>query len=441
MLRVVRYAVAVATAVVVAAGLGYAIPGHPFYAMLAAVAVLALGLSLSEPALIPLLALPVLPSPARVSVLGVGLTVSDVALAIASLSAFVAAYRGVDPPTRRILWLIALYQFVTVFALLNNVYRANIVEWVHAGVLTAGGLLVGWTVGVRGFARHGVRLLVGMSAFLALGALVLAARSYAGGDFGPIYPLWPYFMHKNLAGTVFALGAITCYVRPPWAGLTRWQAAIAFYVLAGALLATQSRQAMIGLALAIGIVAIGRHPEARRSRIALIIAAVLLVVAWVMVRDQLRSGDRFNSINTRTDFYTEALAVWRDHPWIGAGLRWWYTDRYPVSFQPPNAELEVLTTVGVVGLIAFLIHIIGTWLVLRRLEATYALLALMVLLVRLTQSQFDIYWVSVQASLPFVLIGLSLGARAHDQNEVPWLRDIHHGSRSARPRRPAEVSG
>lgn len=435
--RGVLIVVSVTAAIAVALGLGLTTPAHPYYALLGAGAVLALGLSLGEPAFIPLLACPLIVVSTRVAALGVDFTVSDVALALASLSAFVAAYRGVDRPTRQILWLIALYQFVTIFALLNHIYRANVIEWVHAGVLTAGGLLVGWTVGARGYARLGLRLLILATGLIALGTLALAARNVLAGNFDAVYPSWPWAMHKNLAGTILALGAITCYVRPAWSGLSRWQARTAFYGFAAALLATQSRQAMIGLALAITIVAVGRRPETRRSRVALVIAVALLMLAWVMIRDQLRSGNEFNSINTRSTFYRAAIQMWRQDPWFGAGLRWWYTDRYDLAFQPPNAELEVLTTVGLVGLAAFLVQLLGMWVAIRKLDPDYGMLALMVLVVRVTQSQFDIYWVSIQASLPFVLIGICLGARAHASGEVPWLARRHRESPTAPFPQPA----
>ena len=83
----------------------------------------------------------------------------------------------------------------------------------------------------------------------------------------------------------------------------------------------------------------------------------------LMVRDQVRSGNQFNSVFQRLNWFQDSLSVWGTDPWFGAGLRWWYTDRFAVRFQPPNAEIEVLTTAGVVGLAAFLVMIVGALVV------------------------------------------------------------------------------
>jgi predicted membrane protein len=106
---------------------------------------------------------------------------------------------------------------------------------------------------------------------------------------------------------------------------------------------------------------------------------------------------------------------------LGVGLRWWYTDRFPVAFQPPNAEMDTLTAAGVVGLAAFLALLVGTWVIARRIDPVFGVLAELVLLARFVQSQFDLFWVSMQASLPFIVLGLCLGALAHHEAEQERL--------------------
>ncbi|MEO7235893.1 MAG: O-antigen ligase domain-containing protein, partial [Lapillicoccus sp.] len=96
-------------------------------------------------------------------------------------------------------------------------------------------------------------------------------------------------------------------------------------------------------------------------------------------------------------------------PWFGVGLRWWYTDRFSSRFQPPNAEVEVLTTAGLLGLAAFVVLIVGSLVVLWRLPPVYGTLALGVVLSRFVQAQFDLFWVAAQVSVPFLIAGVCLG--------------------------------
>lgn len=131
-----------------------------------------------------------------------------------------------------------------------------------------------------------------------------------------------------------------------------------------------------------------------------------------MVQDQLQSGNRFNSTLQRLDWFNESIQVWLTDPWLGVGLRWWYTSRFDAQFQPPNAELEVLTSAGVVGLVAFLAMFAGSMVVLRRLDPVYGLMPLMVLVCRLAQAQFDLFWVAVSGSLPWLITGIALGVHA-----------------------------
>ena len=44
--------------------------------------------------------------------------------------------------------------------MIANPYRANVVEWVHAGLLTVGALVVGWSIGREGHARLGLTLIL-----------------------------------------------------------------------------------------------------------------------------------------------------------------------------------------------------------------------------------------------------------------------------------------
>jgi O-antigen ligase len=177
--------------------------------------------------------------------------------------------------------------------------------------------------------------------------------------------------------------------------------------------ATQSRQALVGLAVALLVISLRGDSETRRSKLILLTVAPILIVVGTLVRDQLASTNEFNSSLQRLNWFGDSMDVWRQQPFVGVGLRWWYTDRFPVAFQPPNAELEVLSSAGIVGLAAFLILMIGALRVVWRIDRLFGTLAFAVLLSRFVQGQLDIFWVSVSASLPFIVVGICLGAMAH----------------------------
>jgi hypothetical protein len=88
-----------------------------------------------------------------------------------------------------------------------------------------------------------------------------------------------------------------------------------------------------------------------------------------------------------------------------------------VKFQPPNAEMEVLTTAGLLGLLAFFALMVGSLVVLWRIPPLYGTLAFTVVLARFVQSQFDLFWVTAQVSIPFLVAGLCLGQLVHDTGQ------------------------
>ena len=89
----------------------------------------------------------------------------------------------------------------------------------------------------------------------------------------------------------------------------------------------------------------------RRSKVILLAVAAGMGFILVMVRNQVASGNEFNSFFQRVDWFGESIRIWQTNPLFGVGLRWWYTDRFETRFQPPNAILEMLSTAGLVGLV------------------------------------------------------------------------------------------
>jgi len=379
-----------------------------------AIAALVVGAAVtgSTPLAIALMAVPGLFIVERIGA-GGGVSLSDAALAAGFGTALLLGKRPYSAPLRALLWLNFIYQFTTVFTVIVNRYDANTIEWFHAWLLISGALVMGWALGRGGYARVSLLLVVGSASVIAVGTIVTALLQYAGGDLGEVYPRWPFPTHKNAAGTMMAFAALVAWVRPAWARLPVGWMRLAFWLLLAAIVMTQSRQAIIGLIVAMVVLG-ARRGASRRSRwlLVLVIPAIWLVVVTVI--EQINSQNQFNSFFQRVDWFREVYRIWRESPVFGQGLRYWYLDP-STGFQPPQAELEVLASAGIVGLIGFLLMWAGFVVVLWRVDPRFGSLALGVTLSRLVQAQFDLFWVAGQTSIPFVIAGICLGAQVFEQ--------------------------
>ena len=191
-------------------GVARLVPEQPYLAILVAVVVLMLGLTLADPTVIPLLAMPVLLVVVRVSAGGIALSVSDVVLFVAFWPAVMLGGRPYSPPMRSLLWLTAVYQACTLFTVVANPFTANAVEWFHAWFLTGGALIVGWALGRAGRGGAALTLLLLASCVIAVATIVQGVAQLPALD--PVYPELPFSMHKNFAGTVLCFAALVAYV-------------------------------------------------------------------------------------------------------------------------------------------------------------------------------------------------------------------------------------
>jgi hypothetical protein len=218
-------------------------------------------------------------------------------------------------------------------------------------------------------------------------------------------------MQKNYIGDMLCFAFLLAYARPDWMSRRVGESSTKIWVVcAVGMLASQSKQAMISAVVGVGILTL-RDRDLRRHAKAIVAACVpMVVIAAVIVDKKLRSSNKFNSVHQRETWLRQSLQIWHMSPWFGIGLRWWYTNRVPFSFQPPNGEAEVLTSAGLVGLAGFLVLIIGAVVVLRRVPSRYGTLALAIVVARLVQGQLDVFWVTAQGSIPWLLAGMCLGA-------------------------------
>ncbi|RMI03502.1 O-antigen ligase family protein [Cellulomonas triticagri] len=383
---------------------------EPYLTVGVGLVVLVVGLTLREPLALPILGMPLLLLVNRV---GGALSLSDFVLFVGFWPALLFCRRPLSRPMRHVLWASAFYQATVLFTVIANPYVANVVEWFHSWLLVGGALLVGWAIGAAGKARLALGLFVAGAVVVALFALAQFVVNLASGNTGPVYLNEPLMMHKNYIGCVLAFAAIIVYTRPRW---LRWNDLVClglFGLFLAGILVAQSRQALIGLAVAVAIVALRPDPHRHRSKVVLVAIAGAAVVVGTLVQDQLESGDQYNSAYQRLTWFAQSVEIWQQYPWFGAGLRWWYTDRFTESFQPPNAEFEMLSSGGLVGLVGFLLMFLVILVVLWRVDPRYGTLAFVMVLMRFVQGQFDLFWVAAQVSIPFVIAGICLGAHAY----------------------------
>lgn len=417
---------------------GYLVPDRPLVAITIAGGVLVMGLSALNRALTPLLVIPLLFVVARVGAGGVDVSVSDVALATATVPA-VMLTRPLSAPMRNLLWFIALYLFATLFTVMANPYPANAVEWVHAAVLLGGALFVGWSIGREGFGSTALTLMLITASVLSLLVVISGVTGLLNGSFEAVSLSWPFEMHKNFIGVTLGITAVIAYVRPAWMGWSRALGLTVFSWLALGIAFSQSRQAIVALGVVLVILVLRTRTERRRSKAVVFAVIPALLYVLSIVSEQASSDNKFNSYFQRITWFSESIEVWQTSPIVGVGLRWWYTDTFDYRFQPPNAELEVLTSAGVVGLAAFVILMIACVVILWRLPTEYGMLAVLAVLSRLVQSQFDLFWTAVHVSLPFVIAGICLGELARAQKEPEQTKEFDVRTEPAATNAPAVV--
>lgn len=406
-------------AAVIAVVLALAIPEHPELALGGAAALLLITLALINPVTLPILAMPSIVVVHRVGGAGVDLPLADIAVGLAFWPALLLSPRPFSPALRQLLWLNVIYQALTLFTVIANPYWANTIDWFHNWLLVSGALVVGWAVGHTGHARWGTWLFLTAVSLLAALAVLEAGVNYARGNFEPLYPSWPFPMHKNYFGSLMSFAALVLYAQPPWLRMPGWATFGLFGLCVVAMGASQSRQAIVGLAVGLFVLALRGRAERRRGWLGAILGVPALIVVATLVRDQVAEGDEHNSFFQRLEWYSQSIDNWQSSPIFGLGLRYWTEGRGLHNFHPPQVFLEVLATTGVVGLVGLIIMFGGMLVTLWRLPGVTGTLALALLVARLVQGQLDIFWLSPTTSIPLLLIGVALGVLARDSTRVP----------------------
>lgn len=385
--------------------LAYSTKGGSRYTVAVAAGLLAVATVVWDVTILPVLAVPATLLVFRVSASSSNLSFSDLILGVATLCAISIFPARRAPQVRALLWLLAFYEATTLLNVIYNPYRANLIEWAHEAFLVGGSLVIGWVVSARGRAGVATAAFLVGSGIIALWATAWTLTHHLTAAYLPLG------MQKNYIGDMLCFAFLIAYARPDWISPRVEARATAIWALcAVGMLASQSKQAMLSAVVGVGIMTL-RNRELRRYAKAIVVACTpMIIVAAVIVDQKLRSSNKFNSVHQRETWLRQSLQIWHLSPWFGIGLRWWYTNRVPFAFQPPNGEAEVLTSAGLVGLIGFLVLLIGSIVILRRVPRRYGTLALAVVAARLVQGQLDVFWVTAQGSIPWLIAGLCLGA-------------------------------
>jgi hypothetical protein len=383
------------------------------YALVGGICILAVGLYAVAPIMV---IASVVPATLLVVRLGSGssnLSVSDLVLFVTTIGALPFLHLRNETVMKRLLGLLVVYQAALLLTVVDNPYRADAVEWFHEMFLVGGSLIVGWVVAKEGYAKAALSAFLAGATFIALWECVQAVRTHFQN------PNLPWGMQKNFVGVMLMFAVLVAFLNPDWVGWQgKWHRA-AMYIAVLGILAADSRQAMLGCALGIIVGAVRTRRTSsvsRRSKILLAATVPLVVVAYVTISREFSSGNRFNSVHQRQAWYHESLQVWHASPWLGVGLRWWYTSRFPFSFQPPNGELEMLSSAGIVGLLAILLLFGRSLVLLWRVPVRFGTLAFTAVLMRFVEGQVDIFWVTATSAIPWILAGISLGAMARAES-------------------------
>lgn len=333
---------------------------------------------------------------------GSSLGVSDVVLALALVAVLPRVNWRAGGLLKSALVPALGYELLTLPTVLAHPNVHDSLEWGHRLVMVAGALVVGWAVGASGRAAQAASTFLAGCVVLAVVALEHAvALHFQPAQFGQY--------QKNFIGSMMWAGAVMAHLNPPWLGVPRRFAGMSKYICVLGLLASQSKQSMIALVFVILLLAV-MQPNVRRRSALLVASLVPVVVVGIIVLETgIARSSKFNTVAVRTTALGSDLKVWLLDPVFGQGMRWFYLKPFLSYIQPPNILVETLADSGLLGLLATLVLLVGSIRLYRRMPAAVGTIAIALVLGRVVQSLFDVYWVSAGTTLPWLVAGLSVG--------------------------------
>ncbi|HZM57361.1 MAG TPA: O-antigen ligase family protein [Acidimicrobiales bacterium] len=408
--RIGAHAAGWSAVVVVAAAVGAAAVGNLPLGLALAALVLLLGVFVADPVLLAVIVLPGALLVQRIGGASANLSLADLLVFLGGLVCLFLVRWKDAPFLRQFLMGIVWYQAVLILVVVAHPYRFNIVEWFHRFSYLAASVLVGWVIATHGRTRQALRLFLWGSAVLALVAMEHAVTLH----FQPAQ--WGVYQ-KNTIGSIMWVAIVVAQINPPWAGISRHEARIPKYLCIGGLLASQSRQSIILLIIAISA-AVLLNPEVRgRSKLVLAGAVPLVILLYYSFAIGAHNNPKFNSVSIRFGQIGAAVHVWHLSPILGEGMRFYNLPQFVSVTAPPNVLVDNLASTGVVGSIAFLFLVFITVRTMFRLPVAYGTLGLVILMSHYVGGLFDTFWIGASTIAPFIIAGISLG-----------MADLHRGT-------------
>ena len=394
--------------VVVAAAIGIAVAGNRKVGLAAAGFVLVFGIFIADPLLLVVIALPGSLLIQRVGGSSTNLSAADLLVFVAAIVSLFHVRWKEAPYLRQFLKGIVWFQAALILVVIAHPFRDNIVEWFHRWSYVAGSVIVGWVIATNGRTRQAFRLFLAGSSIIAILAMEHAVTSH----FQPAQ--WGVYQ-KNGIGTIMWIAIVVAQINPSWTGIGRTEARINKYLCIGGLLASQSRQSVILLILAIALAAF-LNPELRgKSKLLMLASVPMGVVLYFSFVINARVNPRFNSVATRVDQISAAVHVWHLSPILGEGLRFYYLPQFLAVTAPPNVFIDNLASSGIVGSLAFVFMVCVTVRTMFRLPYALGTLGLVILVFHYVDGLFDIFWIGASSIGPFIIAGISLGMADMDK--------------------------
>jgi O-antigen ligase len=219
-----------------------------------------------------------------------------------------------------------------------------------------------------------------------------------------------------------------------------------FALMVGAILASLSRGALVGLAgLLLWALLTRRVPlggVVLAAGTVLAVGALAAVVWSPLINDRLQSHNQIaqQNVNSRIAYWSAAVRMWEDRPVVGVGVDRFgieapdYVRNNQVALDRPvvhDAYLQILSEQGAIGLLTFLGLIASTWVLLGR-AARAARIAEDVDRRRLAVAMQGTYvvaivsasFISAELSMPFWIIGglAAAVAGSHATQRAPASR-------------------
>jgi hypothetical protein len=408
--RLARTVMAWSATVVVAAVVAIAAVGNRKIGLALAGLVLVFGIFIADPLLLVVIALPGALLIQRVGGASTNLSAADLLVFVGAVVSLFHVRWKEAPYLRQFLRAIVWYQAILVLVVVAHPFRDNIVEWFHRWSYIGGSVLVGWVIATNGRTKQALRLFLAGSSLLALISMEHALTSH----FQPAQ--WGVYQ-KNGIGAIMWVAIVIAQINPVWTCLSRNEARINKYICIGGLVASQSRQSIILLILALGLAAF-LNPELRgRSKMVILAAFPVAIALYFSFTIAARNNPQFNSVSARVDQISAALHVWHLSPILGEGMRFYNLPQFITVTAPPNVLVDNLASTGLIGSLAFLFLVWVTVRTMFRLPYALGTLGLVVLLFHYVDGLFDIFWIGASSIAPFIIAGISLGMADLDRTQ------------------------